>query len=222
MRPSSAGATGGAACEHEHGPWPRYGQHRCAYGFDVEVERQLAPTSTGGAQLVPGGGGPRTALALIGDEVPGAGPAVPLTCVSERLVVRPLPREDAPSAAHLLPQGLEDGDVIRTLDGADPTFAALYAMMCRREKLVLEVVSGPAITGGAVSRVGPSEKDSAGGPQTSSRQESQQGTGAARSEIELVTESTRLPSSFGALISRHKQGVSGSRKEGQAIELRHV
>ena len=43
------------------------------------------------------------------------------------------------------PPNLNDGDIIQTLDGKpDPTFAMLYGMMCRKEKLVLEVISGEA------------------------------------------------------------------------------
>ncbi len=43
------------------------------------------------------------------------------------------------------PPNLNDGDIIQTLDGKpDPTFAMLYGMMCRKEKLVLEVISAEA------------------------------------------------------------------------------
>ncbi len=43
------------------------------------------------------------------------------------------------------PPNLNDGDIIQTLDGKpNPSFAMLYGMMCRKEKLVLEVISGEA------------------------------------------------------------------------------
>lgn len=51
---------------------------------------------------------------------------------------------------HHHPPNLNDGDIIQTLDGKpDPTFAMLYRMMCRKEKLVLEVINGEASSSSA-------------------------------------------------------------------------
>ena len=63
----------------------------------------------------------------------------------ERLTVAAGATDAAPDEAGLLHPSLREGDVIATLDGCpDPTYGDMYRMMCRGEKLVLEVASSSA------------------------------------------------------------------------------
>ena len=121
------------------GQWPMRRRHVRNYRLAVRVETLLVPSSrsSGGGSRIATSDESRGRMLLRNED----GTETSLVESGERLtVVRP-GRTSADDGAGLHPS-LREGDVITTIDGvASPTYGEMYRMMCRGEKLVLEVTS---------------------------------------------------------------------------------
>jgi len=140
-----------------HQQWPLYNRHCQTYGFGVAVEQHVVVCQDRSAsENANSRGGPSTNLVLVANE--DNAKSASLKCISERLTIRfhhssknansgkrSTSKSSTKRDRGKLHLELNDGDIIQTLDGiSQPTFGMLYAMMCKNEKIVLEVMDGSA------------------------------------------------------------------------------
>jgi hypothetical protein len=124
-------------------PFPYYERLCKNYGFSIEVEIIHSTDNAAAGQSLKKSGGPKMTHYLKNTSNNTATVAKLHHC-NERLIIRPLNASSSSSKKNskdlLLRPDFQNGDVITSMDGkSNPTFAMIYAVMMRGDKLLLEI-----------------------------------------------------------------------------------